>query len=278
MKLTKEQIQSLFQKLGFAQAVEIVESIEEADSTFNADAELNKFIESKEPIYMAKFNESVLPEKIKEVAGEFGGKLNGYIRKASNNQIPLTDLQNLSDADKISKLVEILDVNKGKDSEELRSQLTKAIEDHTKEIEKLKSEHQTELTNSNNRLNDYKISEYISTKVIPEIPLVDGDVKIRTDLLKSALTAQYNLVLNDKNEVDIRKKDNIELPVIVKDNTFLTAKDFATEYFGGIGIIKKDNRHDETITDRTDVGSSSNGTSFSNSGIDKTTSDALAEL
>ncbi|WP_312208280.1 hypothetical protein [Empedobacter sp.] len=277
MKLTKEQIQALFQKLGIAEAVEIVNSAEEVDTTFNADEKLNEYIQSKEPVFLAKFNESILPDKIKEVAGEFGGKLNGYIRKASNNQIPLADLQNLSDSEKISKLVEILDANKGKDSEDLRNLLKKTNEEYTSEIERIKSEHETELLNSNNRLNDYKISDYLATKVLPEIPLVDGDAKIRTELLKTALSAQYNLVLNDKNEVEIRKMDNIESPVIVKDNTFLTPKDFASEYFTGIGIVKTDNRHDETRSDKGNQ-APSNATSFSNAGIDKTTEDSLASL
>lgn len=276
MKLTKEQIQAVFSGLGIAQAVEIVSTIEEADSTFNADETLNSFIATKEPIFLAKFNESVLPDKIKEVAGEFGGKLNGYIRKASNNQIPLADLQSLSDAEKISKLVEILDSNKGKDSEELRNQLTKTIADHTTEIERLQSENQTALNLSERKLVDYRISDYITTKVLPNIPLVDGDVKIRTDLLKSALSQKHHLVMNDKNELELRDLEKNESPVII-DNKFLTPSDFANEFFSGLGIVKKDNRHDDTTTDKDDFREPSQ-TSFANSGIDKTTEDALANL
>ncbi|MEG0529385.1 MAG: hypothetical protein RR578_03535 [Bacilli bacterium] len=276
MKLTKEQIQAVFSGLGIAQAVEIVNSIEEADSTFNADETLNSFIATKEPIYLTKFNESVLPNKIKEVAGEFGGKLNGYIRKASNNQIPLVDLQDLSDADKISKLVEILDANKGKDSEELRGQLIKAIEEHTVEIDKLKTDHQTALSLSDNKLVDYRISDYLTTKILPTIPLVDGDVSIRTNLLKSAMSEKYHLMMNEKNELEFRDKENIEKPIIVDNNKFLNPSDFATEYLTGLGIVKKDNRHDETETDK--GGNQQNQSSFSNTGIDKTTNDALANL
>src|SRR5690606_29286233 len=134
MKLTKEQIQTLFSELGIAQAVEIVATSEEAE-IFNATEVLKNFADSKKPIYLNEFNESILPEKLKEKAGEFGGKLNGYIRKASDNQIPLADLEKLTDQEKIQKLVDLLNSNKGKDTEELRKQITATIDQHNSEIE-----------------------------------------------------------------------------------------------------------------------------------------------
>lgn len=276
MKLTIEQIQAIFRGLGIAQAVEVVSNAEEANKEFNADNLLKSFADSREAVYMAKFNEEVLPEKLKAVAGEFGGKLNGYIRKASNNQIPLVELEKLSDAEKINKLVEILDGNKSKDTEEIRTQLTQAIESHNTEIEKIKSEYDSKLKDADQRLTDYKVSEYLMTKVLPEIPLVDGDNKIRASLLKSALTEKYHLAINEKDEVELRDKENTEKPILDPEkNTFIQPKQFASEFFGGLGIIKQDNRSSETETDRTDYNS---GASSVRGALDQVTSSALDQI
>ncbi|ADX66965.1 hypothetical protein QP519_10435 [Weeksella virosa] len=276
MKLTIDQIQSLFNGLGIAQAVEIVSNTEEANKEFNADNILKSFVDSREAVYMAKFNEEVLPEKLKAVAGEFGGKLNGYIRKASNNQIPLVDLEKLTDADKISKLVEVLDVNKSKDTEEIREQLAQAIEAHNLEIEKIKTEYESKIKEADNRLTDYKVSEYLITKVLPEIPLIDGDNKIRASLLKNALVEKYHLAINEKGEVELRDKENIEKPILDPDkNTFIQPKQFATEFFGGLGIIKQDNRGSETETDRTNGNSD---VSSMRGALDQVTISALDQI
>src|SRR5690606_1002984 len=197
MKLTKEQIQTLFTELGIAQAVEIVATAEEAEKEFNVSTILKPYIDSKKPVFQAEFEETILPAKISAAAGEFGGKLNGFIRKASDNQIPLADLEKLTDQEKINKLVELLNANKGKDTEELRKQINDTVEKHNAEIENLKKEYDKKLIASEARLSDYKVSDFLATKVIPKIPLVDGDMKIRTSLLKSALAERFNLVMND---------------------------------------------------------------------------------
>lgn len=277
MKVTLAQLQGLFQALGVAQAVEIVNSVEESDKDFNADNLLKNFADSKEPIYLAKFNETILPEKIKAVAGEFGGKLNGYIRKASDNQIPLSDLETLSDQDKIVKLVELLNSNKGKDTEELRKQITETIEKHTSEVEKIKSEYEQKITASESRFFDVQVSDFIQNKLLSDIPLIDGDAKIRAGLLKSALSEKYHLVFNDKNELELRDKENKEAPVIDKEkNAIYQPKQFATEFFTGLGIVKNDNRQEPTRSDK-DNPSGSQKSSF-RGGIDEATSKALDEL
>lgn len=278
MKLTLAQLQRLFQAMGVAQAVEIVTSEEEANKDFNAENLLKTFSDSKKPIHLAEFNETILPEKIKAVAGEFGGKLNGYIRKVSDNQISLADLEALTDQEKINKLVEVLNTNKGKDTEELRRQITETIEKHNSEIEKLKSEYEQKLTASENRFFDVQVTDFIQNKLLSEIPLIDGDAKVRAGLLKSALSDKYHLVFNDKNELELRDKQNIESPVIDKEkNTIYQPKQFATEFFTGLGIVKTDNRQELTNSNR-DV-SNGGGNSHSYKGaIDETTTKALDEL
>lgn len=277
MKLTLTQLQGLFQALGVAQAVEIVTNAEEADKDFNADNILKSFSDSKEAIYLAKFNETVLPEKIKAVAGEFGGKLNGFIRKASDNQIPLSDLEALSDQEKVNKLVEVLAANKGKDTEELRKQISETIEKHNSEIEKLKGDYETKISDSEKRFFDVQVSDYIQNKLLSDIPLIDGDSKIRAGLLKNALSEKYHLVLNDNSELELRDKNNIEAPVIDKEkNVIYQPKQFATEFFTGLGIIKTDNRQESTNTDKDKKDNPYQGSS--RGAIDKTTSEALNAL
>lgn len=278
MKLTKEQIQAIFQGLGIAQPVEIVATIEEAQADFNADNLLKQFSDSKKPIYMAEFNETVLPEKIKGIAGEFGGKLNGYIRKASDNQIPLSDLESLTDQEKVTKLVELLNSSKGKDTEELRKQLTQTIETHTTELEKVKTEWEQKLASSESRFFDIQVTDFIQNKLLTDIPLIDGDSKIRSGLLKSALAEKYHLVMNDKNELELRDKENKEAPVIDKDkNSIYQPKQFATEFFTGLGIVKTDNREERTNSNQNQNSGAAAPSSYG-TGIDKTTTDALAEL
>ena len=277
MKLTLTQLQGLFQALGVAQAVEIVTNAEEAEKDFNADNLLKSFSDSKEAIYLAKFNETVLPEKIKAVAGEFGGKLNGFIRKASDNQIPLSDLESLSDQDKVNKLVEVLAANKGKDTEELRKQISETIEKHNSEVEKLKGEYEAKISDSEKRFFDVQVSDFIQNKLLSEIPLIDGDSKIRAGLLKNALSEKYHLVLNDNNELELRDKNNIEAPIIDKEkNVIYQPKQFATEFFTGLGIVKTDNRQEQTNTDKDKDDRSYQGSS--RGAIDKTTSEALNAL
>src|SRR5690606_18646944 len=211
---------------------------------------------------------------------EFGGKLNGFIRKASDNQIPLADLEKLTDQEKINKLVELLNANKGKDTEELRKQINDTVEKHNAEIENLKKEYDKKLIASEARLSDYKVSDFLATKVIPKIPLVDGDMKIRTSLLKSALAERFNLVMNDKNELELRDKDNIEKPVIdTEKNAIYQPEQFASEFFTGLGIVKTDNRGSETKTDVPGGGDEPPKSKFGmRAGIDKATNDALAAI
>lgn len=279
MKLTIDQIQKVFLGLGVAEPVEIVNTEDEANKDFNPDSFISEFINSKEEVFNAKYNETILPQKLKEVAGEFGGKLNGYIRKASNNQIPLSELQNLQDSEKISKLVEILDTNKGKDTEALRNQLTNAINEHTQEIERIKEENKKELLKANNKLNDFKITDYLEKTILPNIPLVDGDNKIRTNLLKSTLMNEFNLVYNDeKGVVDVRKKDDINLPVISKDNNLLKIEDFATDFFKGLGVVKIDNRHEKTSSDKEYMVNKQNINNAGFNGIDSKTLESLQNI
>ena len=278
MKLTLAQLQGLFQAMGVAQAVEIVTSEEEANKDFNAETLLKTFSDSKKPIHLAEFNETILPEKIKAVAGEFGGKLNGYIRKVSDNQISLADLEALTDQDKINKLVEVLNANKGKDTEELRKQIAETIEKHNSETDKLKSEYEQKLAASENRFFDVQVTDFIQNKLLSDIPLIDGDAKVRANLLKSALSEKYHLVFNDKNELELRDKQNTESPVIDKEkNTIYQPKQFATEFFTGLGIVKTDNRQEPTNSSRDVPNGGGNSHSYKGA-IDETTTKALDEL
>lgn len=278
MKLTLAQLQGLFQAMGVAQAVEIVTSEEEANKDFNAETLLKTFSDSKKPIHLAEFNETILPEKIKAVAGEFGGKLNGYIRKVSDNQISLADLEALTDQDKINKLVEVLNANKGKDTEELRKQIAETIEKHNSETDKLKSEYEQKLAASENRFFDVQVTDFIQNKLLSDIPLIDGDAKVRANLLKSALSEKYHLVFNDKNELELRDKQNTESPVIDKEkNTIYQPKQFATEFFTGLGIVKTDNRQEPTNSNRDVPNGGGNSHSYKGA-IDETTTKALDEL
>ena len=278
MKLTLAQLQGLFQAMGVAQAVEIVTSEEEANKDFNAETLLKTFSDSKKPIHLAEFNETILPEKIKAVAGEFGGKLNGYIRKVSDNQISLADLEALTDQDKINKLVEVLNANKGKDTEELRKQISETIEKHNSETDKLKLEYEQKLAASENRFFDIQVTDFIQNKLLSDIPLIDGDAKVRANLLKSALSENYHLVFNDKNELELRDKQNTESPVIDKEkNTIYQPKQFATEFFTGLGIVKTDNRQEPTNSNRDVPNGGGNSHSYKGA-IDETTTKALDEL
>lgn len=241
MKLTHKQSQELL-KMVLAQVVELVaDDSTEAEKEFNPQTAIDNFIKLKKPSIIEDYEKTTLAEKIKNVAGEFGGKLKGYIRKASGNTLKQADLENKTDEEVVNLLVEHLTNTKDASANDLRDQIKKLVDDHKKEIETLQETHATNLKAEQSKFTDLKVEDYLQT-LVNGLPLGQGDAGVRAKALKAALLSEYGYNWDDvTKKLELREKDKPESPVI-KDNIVLDVKTFAENYFKSLGMVQTDTR------------------------------------
>lgn len=251
-KLTLKQVQAVLQQMGVDLA-EIVNDDTAAEQNFDADGVVNQFLNAKEPIFHSRYNETVLPGRLQQHAGEIGGKLRTKIRQLSGNKLKSSDLDGLSDEDALGKLVELLQTTGNENVQDLRTQLQNIIAEHNAATETLKGTHAQELAAMTAKFNETGIDGYFQTlvKASPLLPVREGEdatktLQKRANALKAALRAEYGEFWNpEKGELELRDKTKTENPVILEGNKILTPKDFAESYFKDLGIWQTDTRNQD---------------------------------
>lgn len=252
MKLTQSNLKKLLAHLGI-QDVQLVEDEKEADQ-FNDDELINAFLETKKPIFMQNFESEILPEKLKAEAGKFGGNLKNTIKKLSNSQIKDSDLAGKKDDEVLQIFADFLHKDKDASTEDLRTQIKTLSESQNEAIAKLKEEYEGKLAGKDKEFDGFHIDSYLGT-LINELPLLGDDPKVKIGVLKSAIDANYSPVWNrQKNELELREKENPERFAQLNENTILSPKTYAENLFKGLGMVKKD-MSNERATDHVDAGS-----------------------
>ena len=242
MKITKDQALQLLTSLGMAD-VQLVETKEEADE-LNPESILDAFLEGKKPVLMQKFESDILPEKLKEAAGKFGGNLKNYIRKASDNVIKTSDLEGKTDEEAINLLKAHLHQSKDQSTEEIRKQMEELIETHKADTDKIKGEYDGKISEQTRKFESININSALSD-IIKGIPLLGEDEKMKVDTLAYALNNKFTPKWNEEKKfVELREKENPD-KLALNGNNLVDVKQFATEYFTGLGMIKKDTSGEE---------------------------------
>lgn len=255
MKLTKANLDLLLSLIGL-QDVQIVENETEADE-FNSDSIVQNFLTSKEPVFFQKYETEILPKKLQEKAGEFGGKLKTTLRKLSDNQLKTSDFDGKTDDEALKVFVDFINKNKDASAEELREQMRQLGEQHNSEIEELKSGYEAQIAEQIQKVNDRYMEGYYSD-ILGQMPLIGEDPKAKLEALKNAINANYKPIWNEaKNEVELREKNNPDKLVILDNSNILTPKAYAEQYFGSLGMIKKD-MSNENATDHINTGGQPN--------------------
>lgn len=249
-KLTLKQLQSILNVLG-VQLAEIAQKDEDGEQDFNPEEVVNNFVNGREPVFMKKFNETILPGRLQEQAGAIGGKLRTKIRQLTGNKLKTSDLENLSDEEALQKLYETIQAGGNDDANALRTQIQELITEHNNATSKLKNEHKTAMDALQAKFTDKEIDDYLSG-IVKELPLtkvkegedVSKAVAMRTAALKMALRSQYGEHWDgDKRVLELRDKTKPENPVILDGNKILTPKDFSENYFKSLGMWQDDARN-----------------------------------
>lgn len=245
MKLTQSNLNKLLASLGL-QDVQVVEDEKDADQ-FNDDEIINKFLETKKPIFMQNFESEILPEKLKAEAGKFGGNLKNTIKKLSNGQIKDSDLAGKKDDEVLQIFTNFLHKDKDSSTEDLRTQIKTLSESQNDAIEALKKEYEDKLSGKDKEFDSFHIDSYLGT-LVNELPLLGEDPKMKIGALKSAIESNYSPVWNrDKKELELREKQNTERFAQLNENTLLTPKTYAENFFKGLGMVKTDMSKEKAI-------------------------------
>lgn len=252
MKLTQSNLKKLLAHLGI-QDVQLVEDEKEADQ-FNDDELINTFLETKKPIFMQNFESEILPEKLKAEAGKFGGNLKNTIKKLSNSQIKDSDLAGKKDDEVLQIFADFLHKDKDASTEDLRTQIKTLSESQNEAIAKLKEEYEGKLAGKDKEFDGFHIESYLGS-LVNELPLLGDDPKVKIGVLKSAIESNYSPIWNrQKNELELREKENPERFAQLNENTILSPKTYAENLFKGLGMVKTD-MSNERATDHVERGS-----------------------
>ncbi|MBD3904481.1 hypothetical protein NAL32_07530 [Chryseobacterium sp. Ch-15] len=262
MKLTQANLIKLLASLGL-QDVQVVEDDKDADQ-FNGDEIINKFLDTKKPIFLQNFETEILPEKLKAEAGKFGGNLKNSIKKLSNSQIKDSDLAGKTDAEVLQIFADFLHKDKDTSTEDLRTQIKNLSEGQQSTIDKLKEEYEGKLSGKDKQFDGFQIESYLGN-LVNGLPLLGEDPAIKIGALKSAIESNYSPMWNrDKKELELREKQNPERFAQLNENTLLTPKTYAENFFKGLGMVKTD-MSKENATDHIDKGNGGgNSTDFQN--------------
>lgn len=262
MKLTQANLIKLLASLGI-QDVQVVEDEKEADQ-FDSDKIINGFLETKKPIFMQNFESEILPERLKAEAGKFGGNLKNSIKKLSNSQIKDSDLAGKTDTEVLQIFADFLHKDKDASTEGLRTQIKTLSESKQNEIDKLKEEYEGKLSGKDKEFDSFHIESYLG-KLVNELPLLGEDPVVKIGALKSNIESNYSPVWNrEKKELELREKQNPERFAQLNENTLLTPKTYAENFFKGLGMIKTD-MSKEKATDHVDKGNGAgSSTDFQN--------------
>lgn len=262
MKLTQANLIKLLSSLGL-QDVQVVEDEKDADQ-FNGDEIINGFLETKKPVFMQNFESEILPERLKAEAGKFGGNLKNNIKKLSNSLIKDSDLAGKTDSEVLQIFAEFLNKDKDASTEDLRNQMKTLSESQQSTIDKLKEEYEGKLSGKDKEFDSFHIESYLG-KLVNELPLLGEDPAVKIGALKSNIESNYSPVWNrEKKELELRDKQNPERVAQLNENTLLTPKTYAENFFKGLGMVKTD-MSDKTATDYVDKGNGGgNSTDFQN--------------
>lgn len=262
MKLTQANLIKLLSSLGL-QDVQVVEDEKDADQ-FNGDEIISGFLETKKPVFMQNFESEILPERLKAEAGKFGGNLKNNIKKLSNGLIKDSDLAGKSDAEVLQIFAEFLNKDKDASTEDLRNQMKTLSESQQSTIDKLKEEYEGKLSGKDKEFDSFHIESYLG-KLVNELPLIGEDPAVKIGALKSNIESNYSPVWNrEKKELELREKQNPERFAQLNENTLLTPKTYAENFFKGLGMVKTD-MSGERATDHVDKGNGAgNSTDFQN--------------
>lgn len=262
MKLTQANLIKLLSSIGL-QDVQVVEDEKDADQ-FNGDEIINGFLETKKPVFMQNFESEILPERLKAEAGKFGGNLKNNIKKLSNSQIKDSDLAGKTDAEVLQIFADFLHKDKDTSTEDLRTQIKTLSESQQSVLDQLKEEYEGKLSGKDKEFDSFHIESYLGT-LVNGLPLLGEDPAVKVGALKSAIESNYSPVWNrEKKELELREKQNPERFAQLNENTLLTPKTYAENFFKGLGMVKTD-MSKENATDHVDKGNGAgNSTDFQN--------------
>lgn len=262
MKLTQANLIKLLSSLGL-QDVQVVEDEKDADQ-FNGDEIINGFLETKKPVFMQNFESEILPERLKAEAGKFGGNLKNSIKKLSNSQIKDSDLAGKTDNEVLQIFADFLHKDKDSSTEDLRNQIKTLSESQQSVVDKLKEEYEGKLSGKDKEFDGFQIESYLGN-LVNGLPLLGEDSSIKIGALKSAIESNYSPIWNrEKKELELREKQNPERFAQLNENTLLTPKTYAENFFKGLGMVKTD-MSKEKAADYIDKGNGAgNSTDFQN--------------
>lgn len=249
-KLSLKQVKELLSLLNVQLADNLAATDDEAEKDFNPRAVVDQYLNAQEPVFMQRFNDNVLPDKLKELAGTIGGKLRAQIRQLSGGKLKTSDLEGLTDEQAIQKLYDITKELNSADAATLRTQIEQLTTTHNEEMQKLKDAHKNELKTLQNQFTEREIDEYlfgiVKAAPLPKVKAGEDETKAyqtRAAALKMALRAEYGDHWDPtKKALELRMKDKPENPVILDGNKVLTPKDFAENYFKNLGMWQEDTR------------------------------------
>jgi hypothetical protein len=255
--LSTQQATELLQELG-VQAV-VVSDETQAVQDFNVEDLLTEVDAAREPIIKAKIGADLE----KETRSKLGGVLNGAMRSAGLQilkergvtGVSNKDLDGLSDKALLAFMVEKLDIHGSKGTEDLRKQIEEMSEAHESEKAKLLADKEAEVAAANEKYVQRDI-DVDMLRTVNGIPRIGGDVSEQAGALKTYLQNHYALVYNpETGKTELRDKNNPEAVALNQAKSKqITVEEAAKGFFGTIGVLKTDNRHENPKQAMEEVG------------------------
>lgn len=240
-KITSAQALELLKAAG-APVAEIVASDADATADFNTDTALAAIDASRTAIIKAQIEPTMRTEITSAVAGKSAGALRSVIARKTG--IKRSDLEGLNEEEMIEKALGYYTTTFGKDTEDLRNQMTALTAEHAKTLAAKEEDWGKKLKAAEDKFTERDIDDLL-TAIVKTIPRTGGNETLQAQQLKQYIRNQYTLHYDgDKRSVGLREKSNPEAPVFNDTKTKEKGVDeLARKFFEDLGILATDTRH-----------------------------------
>lgn len=238
LKLTIAEVQSLLSKLG-VQAAEIVEKKEDSEAAADIDKIIGDVDTARSTVYKAKYGDDLVKEHVSKAVGKLTGTMKTLIKREAG--LKDADIENLEVEDIIKKAMETVKTSGSASAEEVRSEMKKAIADWEDKFKKAVDEGKEKETALLSKFEATEIDKIVFAK-LAKAPVTKGDKAKIAALVKQSIEAKHAVVRKDQ-ELELRTKENLELPVL-NGNTIKSFDDAMKEELESIGLWETDTRRE----------------------------------
>lgn len=236
MKLSIEQANKLLSQL--TAGVAVVENEQQADKSPDLEAVFNNISQ-----VVSKAVRPALEEEMKAGAdAAFTARYLGTLRSAAHRvfNIPRRELDELSVEQILSKCKGVHETRLNQTGAEIQTSLEATMRDYEQQIETLKQQHETALTQERDKYLQRDITARCLS-IIERLPRKGGDLQEQADMLRYKMQKVYEVRYNeDTKQLEFYKEGK---QALWDNNEPVNDEEFARTWAEKAGILVRDTRH-----------------------------------